>query len=199
MFKEELIIVRHGRSEHNVKKSNNLDSSLTKFGLKQAKNVGDFLKNHFPLLGTFRLYTSPFLRCLETAKNMEIHSEFSRWNVDAGFREYINLDAEKIVIPNRISDTRDFAVWPDHKKNYEYVFEKESNEIFFHRISQAYDGLPQKSVVVTHGMPVAMLAKIATGSDSTVPIWTYSFDNCSITYINRGRTVWSGRNLHHEQ
>ena len=58
--------------------------------------------------------------------------------------------------------------------------------------------LPQKSVVVTHGLPAFTLMHVAKGNVESVPIWDHSIDNCSITYLKGGRVIWHGRNLYHE-
>ncbi|NMB13511.1 MAG: histidine phosphatase family protein [Firmicutes bacterium] len=59
----ELYLVRHGQSEHNASLTESTDSSLTALGRKQAKRVGERLKN----LGPAELYCSPQVRALETA------------------------------------------------------------------------------------------------------------------------------------
>lgn len=72
--KEELIIIRHGRSQHNMGESDDLDCGLTDFGLHQARNVGKFLQHEF-FSGKFQIahwsiVTSPFLRCLQTTQEI---------------------------------------------------------------------------------------------------------------------------------
>jgi hypothetical protein len=57
---------------------------------------------------------------------------------------------------------------------------------------------PKKLVVVTHGLPAFVLRYIDSDNVSHLPLWDYSLDNASITWIKRGRVVWHGRNIYHE-
>lgn len=189
---KELIIIRHARSEHNSGATTSLDSPITKWGEHQAQVLGQFLSANFNL-DNFKFYTSPFLRCLQTANCFP----FGEFNVSCNLREYINHDGDSVVIP------------PRHDKFFqgefnwdgfceEKTYQKETNEQLIDRLYEFYYQLPEKALVVTHGLPALVLGHIATNTNHVVPVWDYSLDNCSITRILNGRYIWRGRNLHYE-
>lgn len=192
MFKEELIIIRHGRSKHNMRDTEDLDAGLTSFGEKQSDNVGKFFHEEMDLKG-YDFLTSPYLRCLETASRIQDHVKEGMFNVHPQFCEYLNHAGRECFVKSRRTSFNFHWQFPDEGM----MFHDEFNEVFLHRMHEAYESLPQKSLVVTHGLPALALATIARGQ-LHVPIWDHSIDNCSITLIKRGRVVWYGRNLHHE-
>ncbi len=193
MFKEELIIVRHGRSKHNMRDTDDLDAGLTLFGERQAENVGKFFQSEMDLEG-YKFITSPYLRCLETASRIQDHVKEGMFNVNPLFCEYLNHSGKECFVESR--RTLFNFHWADVPSEG-MLFHDELNEVFLHRMNEAFDNLPQRSLVVTHGLPALALVTIARGQFH-MPVWDHSIDNCSITLIKRGRVVWYGRNLHHE-
>jgi broad specificity phosphatase PhoE len=228
MFKEELIIIRHARSAHNVGGDESLNAGITEWGEQQARNVALFLNEQFEL-SEFKLVTSPFLRCLLTSAPIlervktsaehkchgkwrpypavacSIHREASevegtlarnpQFEVWPEFTEYLNHAGDNCFVEERGGQFPQFnwSRWPESKQHH-----KEHNEPFLNRIHEGFALLPQKSLVVTHGLPAQVLLEVATGNYH-MPIWNFSIDNCSITYIKRGRIIWHGRNLFHEE
>lgn len=201
MFKDELIIIRHARSMHNICQSENLDDGISKFGEIQAGNVGRFFDKNPDLVEDHAFYTSPFLRCLETSLGIvsnfkTLAGQMRPW-VMPQLREYLNHNRSSVTVPNRENDFR-MMHWHGFPKQ-EMTFDEEFNEIFMDRMHEAYDSLHKKSIVVTHGLPALVLMQIAINpSLRQVPIWDYSIDNCSITIVRKGRLLWHGRNLYHE-
>lgn len=195
MFKEELIIIRHARSKHNVRKSENLDDFLSEFGEKQAKNVGTYFQHEVDLSG-YNFYTSPFLRCLQTAREISSRTGHAPI-VEPGLREYLNHTGREAWVPNRQSlfPEMDWRLYPADGETYDQEF----NETFLIRMHDIYNRLGNKSIVVTHGLPALTLLHIASDPGiHSVPVWDHSIDNCSISIIRRGRVIWHGRNLYHE-
>lgn len=194
MFKEELLIIRHARSKHNVCDSDDVDDQITKFGETQSRNVGKFMASELDLDG-FKFFTSPFLRCLQTSSliQQEVKAQFQ---VMHELREYLNHAGRECFVPHRerIFPTLDWSWYPQEGTTYYDEF----NEVYLHRMHDAYSKLPQKSVVVTHGLPAFTLMHLAKGNMQSIPIWDHSIDNCSMTLIRRGRVIWHGRNLYHE-
>lgn len=154
-------------------------------------------------------HTSPFFRCLETASLVResifsLHKGFSinpsvDWYVEPLLREYMNHDhADEIEISSsRSSLYKENFVWSGMK--FPCVFHKEVNEVFLERMIKLYKNLAGGNhVVVTHGLPAFLLSKIATSYVHHVPIFDYSIDNGSITYIKDGRTIYHGRNAYCE-
>lgn len=196
MFKDELVIIRHGRSGHNIRKSDDLDCCLTDYGHKQSRDVGVFLSKHMDLKG-FQFFTSPFLRCLQTVQGINT-SLGERWTVNQKLREYVNHSGSDVKVVCRKDEyPHPHYLWGDYPEEG-VTYKEEWNEVFIDRITHCFDALPQKSVVVTHGLPAMLLLHVASSLERVIPLWDMSIDNCSITYIVKGRVVWRGRNLYHE-
>ncbi len=193
MFKDELIVIRHARSLHNANKTENLNSDLTPWGENQADHVGKFLSEKINFNG-FKFFTSPFKRCLETSFLINRHIK-QKFIVDPIWREYLNHSRQSVTITPDLFHGGEFN-WDGYQECV--TFDEEFNETFINRIQNGFDKLPEKSLVVTHGLPALQLIHVATGRSQSVPIWDYSLDNCSITYIVKGRVVWHGRNVHAE-
>jgi broad specificity phosphatase PhoE len=191
IFKDELIIIRHARSQHNAGISENLDSEITRFGGFQAEALANFMSKLG--LEDCEFQTSPFLRCLQTstviAKALNV-----KFHINKIWHEYMNHSKGPVTIPNRSKEFTTYFDWTNFEED-SVVVNDEFNEEFIKRIHFGYMTLPPKSVVVTHGLPAFMLLKVATGNFQSVPIWDYSLDNCSITRITKGRVIWHGRNI----
>ena len=198
MFKEDLIIVRHARSKFNMRESDDLDDKLTTFGLKQARNVGEFFAHGIDVSG-FDFFTSPLLRCLQTSQSIVAQFETPpQPRILPQLREYLNHSGRAVTVPNRkvIYTDMNWDIYPDEGETYDEEF----NETFLCRMHDAYLNLSNKSIVVTHGLPALTLMHIATETrTNSVPVWDHSIDNASITVIKKGRLVWRGRNLFHEE
>lgn len=197
MFKDELIIIRHARSDNNIAQTDEPDCGITEFGKRQAENVGKFLASHLELAG-FACYTSPFLRCLQTASPIgsAIGKHFTVFSL---FREYINHNDREVFIKNHYGNKELKSINWNGFPEQGVTFVDEFNETFLDRMLAAHEALPNRSIVVTHGLPALMLLNIA--KDPTInhiPLWDHSIDNCSITRIVKGKVVWHGRNLYHE-
>lgn len=195
MFKEELIIVRHARSRHNTRNSESLDDGITEFGERQAKNIGHFFSQEVDL-SDFKIFSSPFLRCLQTTAGLTTSLD-QDVIVKPTLREYLNHSGRSVHVVNRAAEYPrwDWSAYPKDGVTYDEEF----NEVFLHRMHEAYTTLPEKSVVVTHGLPALTLLHVSADRGlRSVPIWDHSIDNCSISIIRRGRVIWHGRNLYHE-
>lgn len=191
-FKENLVIIRHARSQYNVRLSEDMNCGITEWGEKQARTVGLFMKNHMQIAGHgFSFYTSPFLRCLQTSQIIASHLD-CEFRVQEEWREYINHNRKDILVPKYPLDS---ILWDSYPEDG-VTFSDEFNEEFMERIYCGYQSLSQRSVVVTHGLPALTLLKIASGSSTlNMPLWDHSIENCSITKIVKGRVIWHGRCL----
>lgn len=193
MYKKEIFIIRHARSEHNTGSTQSLDSNITSWGEIQARALGQYLSSTFDL-NDFTFYTSPFLRCLQTAALLP----FGAFNVSTKIREYVNHDlvtGNYIHIPRRQEHFNINFNWDEF---FGDDYRKETNEQLIDRLYEFYYSLPERSFVITHGLPALVLSNIATSNSHTIPVWDYSLDNCSITRIVNGRFIWRGKNLHYE-
>lgn len=209
-MKDDLIVVRHARSEWNIGASKNMDSSITDFGIDQAKIVGKYIANGGPQcehsggrlwdIESFTFYVSPFLRCLMTmdyiigAAGLNVRPVVLPQLGEFLFPDWV-LKNGPVVIPLREEDYPHFD-WTIY--NSPKTYSSEISDIFLQRMQHVYDTLHTKSFVVTHGFPVMALAKEAMERQDSVPMWDYSISNCSLTWIRKGRKKWWGRILHHE-
>lgn len=193
----ELLIIRHSRSEHNLKLTTDLDSRITTFGEHQAVNVGKFLQDKFFSekynIEEWGVFTSPFLRCLQTTKLIADQiKDCPKPCVRRTLREYLNHSNQSCEIKKRSEFDFD---WDFESAS----FDIEQNETFLDRMHKALIALPKCAIVVTHGLPAHVLKNLAVDpSGNHVPLWDNSIDNASITWIKNGRLIWNGRNLYHE-
>lgn len=200
MYKKELIVIRHARSKYNMRETTDLDAGITEFGIRQSTNVGKFLHDKIDL-SDYDGFTSPFLRCLETTEyirsGVPVMYPGGKFTVMSELREYLNHSGECVGVACREED-RPWHHWIHYPKEG-MIYTAEHNEIFLRRMHAAYQKLPERSIVVTHGLPALLLIDIATKNSHSVPVWDHSIDNCSVTYIINGRVVWYGRNIPHEE
>lgn len=195
MISKEIIVIRHARSNHNIRKTDDLDGEISDFGVRQAINVGDYLSSEFDLKD-YSFFTSPFLRCVQTADIISKKTNHTPI-VDEKIKESLNHYNAKVLIKNHKEKFPNF-VWDSiNEKGIECG--PEFNEHFLNRMFNFYHDLPQKSIVVTHGLPAILLINIASNPMiKNIPVWDYSIDNCSISVVKKGRIVWHGRNLYNE-
>lgn len=209
MRRESVIIVRHGRSQHNVGQSKELDSPLTDFGIQQAKVVGRYFgRGSMGNLSDYVFHVSPFLRCLMTAKYIREEAgdmfKDTTFFIDKNVAEYLVTGNPDVHIINRQEEFPEFN-WRYHLASLQketgsdtYVHKGELPEKFLRRMQLAHDGLANKAIVVSHGISCLTLANELVNPLQYIPIWDHSINNCSITWVENGRKKWHGRNLHHE-
>ncbi|MFA4952732.1 MAG: histidine phosphatase family protein [Candidatus Pacearchaeota archaeon] len=80
----DIILVRHGESEHNAKLSEDNDSALTKKGRKQAEYVGKKLQK----IKISKIYTSGLIRAKQTAQIISKINKISKIKYFDGLNEY---------------------------------------------------------------------------------------------------------------
>lgn len=193
-----VLLIRHGRSGHNAGLTADMDSSITDFGAEHSGIVGKYLsKSKFMSLTDVAWYVSPYLRCLQTLRNILkgldknlIHPPIVHPFLGEHLYPFIS-----VRIPERSKEFPEFD-WSHYPQDHE--FQAETNEIYITRIQKMYDLLGYNAVVVSHGLPVITLGLEAQGALQSMPLWDYSVNNCSLTWIQNGRKKWWGRNLHHE-
>ena len=211
----ELILIRHGQSEHNTKASHSLDSCLTGFGINQAVKLANFL-GETDLYG-FVGMTSPYLRCLQTAKIIQDKTNLP-FEVNAGVREY-HIDKTLsplpkkggMTLPCRISEFPLFSYEIDDSSVF---YANENLGEFVNRVRLFAEELKRrgsnwtKVLIVSHGAPTRVMHDIAIGEDLEYLKDRYneqelrcepiekrgSIQNCSITHVVNGECkVFSGR------
>lgn len=182
----ELVVIRHGQSQYNVHLTTNLDSELTEEGVRQVRAAGKFLCEQFPHIQHFVGKTSPYLRCLMTARIIKEETGLDFW-VDSGARE-VMMTYESCHVPSRRDEFPEF-IWSKYP-SVGITFENETEEEFTDRI-MVYENIlrnDEKVLVVSHGTPSTALAEISVGQYERAPISNGTYvDNASVTYVRDGK------------
>lgn len=183
-----ILLIRHGISEHNARKTTDLDSSLTQDGHNQTKMVAEFLKDILDV-SEWECLVSPYLRTLQTAKILKesLNLDFM---VDERPRE-VMVKYEGVKIPNRADQFPEFC-WEGIPKQG-YFFGNETEDEFCDRMLVLKATLPPdgKFLIVSHGSPVEVLGRIEAGEKNELPpTWV---DNSSLTLIVEGKKLWYNR------
>jgi len=175
MLPPKLILIRHGESEGNLivnntrkdndslynpkmKEAHTVSWRLSDKGIEQAQKTGEWLQNNTFLKKTnfVELYTSDYVRALETAYGLNIPK--AMWQISSEVRERMYGDIDFLYTKD-IFDTKfcanlaqrkssNFHWVPQNGESISSVCERASN--FIHRV---LDGniYNRKVVIVTHG------------------------------------------------
>jgi broad specificity phosphatase PhoE len=184
---KEMILVRHGESQYNVKLTKELDSELTPNGINQAKVTGQYLKDNFDHISTFVGITSPYFRCLQTSRIIKDITGIS-FIVHPGPREIMTTYSSALVKNHR-------EQFPEFTWEHEHdlIFDNETEEEFISRIKTFHEGLEhQKMLIVSHGTSVNTLYEFSVGLRGTAD--TVNFvKNCSISYVRDRLGIYFGK------
>lgn len=195
----ELILIRHGESKSNALLTDNLDSELTPRGEAQVRATGKFLREHFGHIQDFAGVTSPYHRCLQTARILaeETGIEFT---VGVGPRE-IMVKYDECVVPYRSMQFKEFR-WLEHLGwQAGHTFHKETADYFVARMEAFVERLKddyQKVLVVSHGTPIGAMYEMALGLKHRPNITEY-VTNASISYIRNTEGIWFGKVVYEDQ
>lgn len=198
---KELMIIRHARSHYNLNVTEELNSDITEFGEHQALVTGKFLSDRKVIDKSWSVYVSPFKRCIQTYhKLMEGLGDNAPMKgvIHLGLGEYHINALDKVHVEH--DEKNNLYIY--HKHHQEFTsngktYGQENYQDFYDRCYETYLDIPDRSIIITHGLNVMMLANIACGVH-TVPLWDYSISNASMTWTRNGRKIWSGRALHYE-
>lgn len=155
-----ILFVRHGQTALNVQKQprGHLDVPLNEEGIRQAKTVAQYLKNHEQKIDA--IYSSDLPRAQQTAH--EIASEFGlKITMTPVLRERFKIDE---------MESNDFHFCPDildawHTKHFKH---DESKQDLVERVSfflKDIVGKHRTIVIVTHGGVIKALAHYCSGED----------------------------------
>ncbi len=179
-----LTLLRHGQIEANVTGNwhGSTDSSLTEFGIKQAKETGQHLLSRAPF---DRVFSSPLQRCMDTAKfatatqNVDIEKKPGIAEMSIGDWEgtpYKQLHHRHDFI-NRSTKDPDFAAPGGESINQ--VFNRFHTAVNSILASHADS---KNILLVSHGAAIAIA--LAGLIDQDITKWQhYHFTNCSLTEL----------------
>lgn len=184
----EYVMIRHGESEYNAHLTDNLDSPLTKFGEQQIRKTAHFLAENLSNLTSFVGITSPYLRCLQSARIIREVTGVE-FEVDAGVRE-VMIQYDECSVPCRKDEFLEFQ-WPS---DCGWTFFREQPEQFIQRIQEHARRVrtKNKALIVSHGTPVNTFFECLSGTKPTADVVDY-VKNASISYIRGGQRIWFGK------
>lgn len=180
-----VILIRHGQSEYNVRLTSNLDSRLTPEGVNQVQRAAQKLVEQFPDINNFDGITSPYYRCLQTA---EIISQITgiQFRVDTGPREIMS-----IYDPVEIRSHHGDFEFPGFLHEG-WRFDTETIEQYQSRLKEFARSITRPSVVVSHGTPVVTLSKWLRGEEEIDPDLINYVENASLTHVKDGNlALWN--------
>lgn len=173
-YDKEMILIRHTETQD----KNNLDSTISLYGIKQAKNIADFLLKNFNNKD-YVFLTSPLLRCLQTSQIIQ---------------QKINV---KFVVSPEIMETPEKCFCLKNHKEYFPEFEwntesdwnliPESSEIFLNRIKYSLQNLPHKSIIVTHFGTIFNMTRLSLCENKAKVMFCKKLSPGSIISINKQR------------
>jgi probable phosphoglycerate mutase len=159
-----VILVRHGESEHHIRRLTGgwTDTPLTTLGHEQAMRVAARLKQELGQTPV-ALYTSDLLRAGETARHIAAAFDVEP-TTDERIREHnngemANLTVEEARVRYPAAFDQSLSLWsPDLKVHP--VAGAETGAQFYERVSSFLDSLPADGpvpIVVTHGGTIMCL------------------------------------------
>ena len=182
-----IFLIRHGQSLHNINKTENLDSPITKEGEKQVDVMSKAIKKYLEK-DNLVAFCSPYLRTLQTAKIISNNLGFT-FLVDEGPREKM-ININKILIPNRESKYPEFN-WISKNK---FVYHKETPSQLTNRLKIYIKSLPSDNnvLIVSHGGVIMNLFCLILGAemheDFDGP--RGGVENASVSWIKNGKVKW---------
>lgn len=192
----DLIIVRHGQSQYNMRATENMDSHLTVEGYRQAAATGKWLANHMNLDGRIGV-VSPFRRTCQTARVIADETGLK-------FRVH-PLVHEFMVTYNGFDIENHREVFPEFDWSAVGIEErlpmnKETMDLYRNRMAKALNWLAEDHrdcplLVVSHGLPCETLARLAIGVDERPETYTV-LQNCSVTWVADRHTLFFGRTFY---
>lgn len=164
-----IICIRHAESEFNAGETLYLDSDLTNRGKEQAEKLALFLSNNIDLKD-FVGFTSPFLRCLNTAVNFNIPFSVADNIVESP----MIFPENGILIKNHFESFPQFQ-WNDNK---DWYLSKKQISNFDLNLNNFIYNLPEKVILITHDSTIRSIVKKLTHTN-----YEYEIPNASITII----------------
>lgn len=185
---KDVLLIRHAESLWNVGKSDSLDSGLSENGSSQAETLATYLSKYASeFKNQYRLFTSPYLRCLMTARPISRISE-NKFVINTDVAELTDHYPDKgVIVPERKEDFREMY-WGNYMPTW---FVKEPQSSFLARVHRFVDCLPEKAIIITHGSIVQTVIEILIKSYAhSIPIWDHSIKNGMVSRIKNGKLIW---------
>lgn len=188
-YNKEMYLIRHGQ----VLDVDDPDPPVSEEGTRQAEQIAENMKDTD--LSEFNCFSSPLLRCLQTA---EVFAKICgvQIEIDLALMETPNFLAqnETFYLKNRKSYFPMFH-WPTP---YDWLIPYETPSDFAIRTRNVLQRLPKKTIIISHFGLITNMAKMALcdekAAESGVPTASLThIDNQEVKCL--GRTYREGDNL----
>ncbi|MBA7664053.1 Phosphoserine phosphatase 1 [subsurface metagenome] len=192
----EILLVRHGETEWNVKKvfRGRIDVELNETGLKQAELLAKYLSG----VNIAAIHSSPVKRALTTAETIagyhKLKVVITPGLIDLNFGEWQGLSHQEV----RDTYTELYAEWIKHPDRVKIPAGESLDEVR-KRTMDVVDGLIAKYegsvVLVSHRVVNKVLICALLGLDNS-HFWNIQQDNCGITIFTyeNGRFILTKHN-----
>lgn len=178
-------LVRHGQSGYNAGETIDFDSSLTPKGWEQVRETCQYLKGR--LDNSFMVFTSPYLRCLQTAFEIKNIFKDIKVIVSRHLGECPDELRKNKIVPYR-GGIFEFT-WYE-RNGYDYS--KYNTVRYLQDIFVFAKGMPVKSVIVSHLTTLENLINLLTPE---AQVDNYQIPNASISLIENGKPVYLGMDV----
>ena len=173
-YVRKIMMIRHGEYH----RDNSVDPGMNQNGFNQIRRTAQHLVTSD--LSSYQAYTSPYLRCLQTAQILSCICKI-KFIVEPLIGEEVDADC---VIPARQQEFSEFK-WPDKE---EFAFTKETSETFSTRINGLLENLPPKSILICHCPVIYKISQLSLEQEDIDP----HIPHGSLTFIEDHKVVWLG-------
>ncbi len=176
-YNKEMLLVRHAAI---VSATPNIDPPISTLGELQALQLAKLIQKQ-DLQGV-KAYTSPCLRCLQTAQIISDITDLE-FEVSPQIAEMPHLNyggPETIDLPNRKDEFPQFD-WPTEE---DFHIPTETDEQFETRVAAVLQHLPNRAMLVTHFGVICNLANLALCNERARMVIENGIPTASITSIN---------------
>lgn len=178
-YNKKILMIRHGKANNN----DWIDPELCSEGYTEAYNLSKYLSQFD--LSNFRGFTSPLLRCLQTACVVSQITNI-KFQINPDIMETLP-NVNDIIVRNHHKDFPDFD-WPTYN---DFEVKCESKKEFLERTGSVLSQLPDKSILITHCGVVSSMARLALCDEKIGGVPT-----ASVTYIDNQEIKCLGKTFH---
>jgi broad specificity phosphatase PhoE len=191
----EITLVRHAESLANAGVTDDVDSSLTDRGRRQARLTADWFRNDIARSGALeRAYVSPFRRTIETFAPIydatrvpaEVYGGVCEYfsDTDPRYDNFVGRSPSEILtglswVEGDSEFSRTAAWWPRRQENDKAIVARAN--VALDAVKRRYGNSRSRLLIVSHAETIGRLVEAMLGQTPQVdPPWT---DNCGIWRI----------------
>ena len=184
--------VRHGQSEYNVGLTDKFNSNVTPKGIEQATRAAMTLRDEITDPETYQGYTSPYVRCLQTARILQQRTgiKFKVVQEIGETPEEVHRNVSALVY--RLEDLYPEFDWR-HFPKASYDYGNESDQAYLDRLNaflKTLAGETRNTLVCSHMTPTIHMIRAICFNSGDEPL---TINNCSITLIEDKKPIYIGK------